>query len=471
MDVDMVYSLSITTTIYHYERSIPCKKIAKNLTLLAQNLLFKICAKLIDFIKKIITSPEFIERNRHSHKNFTRQRKLPFHVLIVFLINLVRGSYQDELDKFFKAINRFDVAQRVVSKVALAKARMKLKFEAFVELNQHLVNYFEKHFQPITWHGFRLLAIDGSTTRLPHIKAIADHFGVWRVRKGKPSPMARVSQLFDVLNKTTIDALIYPKRSGERQLAAQHLLKAMPGDLILLDRGYPAWWLFNLILSMDTHFCARISCTKWKAVRKFFCSGLAEKIISLPIHSSSIEYCNEMGLPMKPLKLRLIRIQNKDQVQVLITSLIDTKEYPIEIFRDLYHHRWPVEEDYKTIKCRLELENFSGKSVLSVYQDFHAKVFTKNLVWIMAFPANSALQRKSKSRKYDYQINFTQALSKSKGVIGLLFHETISKILYLIAELQNIFQRTIEPIRPGRKYPRNHKVSRRKFFPAYKPIG
>jgi hypothetical protein len=41
----------------------------------------------------------------------------------------------------------------------------------------------------------------------------------------------------------------------------------------------------------------------------------------------------------------------------------------------------------------------------------------------------------------------------------------------LIADLQNIFQRTVEPIRPGRKYSRNHKVSVRKFFPAYKPIG
>jgi len=443
----------------------------KNLSLLAQNLLFKICAELIDFIKKIIASPDFVERNRFSHKNFTRQRKLPFHVLIVFLINFVRGSYQDELDKFFKAINRFDVAQRIVSKVALTKARMKLKFEAFVELNQHLVSYFDKHFQPITWHGFRLLAIDGSTTRLPHIKAIAEHFGAWRVRQGDPSPMARVSQLFDVLNKITVDALIYPKSSGERKLAAEHLLKAMPGDLILLDRGYPAWWLFSLILSMDAHFCARISCTKWKAVRKFFCSGLAEKIISLPIHPSSVAYCNEMGLSMNPLKVRLIRIQNKDQVQVLITSLIDRDEYPIEMFHDLYHQRWPVEEDYKAIKCRLELENFSGKSVLSVYQDFHAKVFTKNLVWIMAFPGNKALRQQHEGRKHQYQINFTQALSKSKGVIGLLFHETVSKIVQLIAELQDIFQRTIEPIRPGRKYPRNHKASVRKFFPAYKPIG
>ena len=467
----MVHSLSITTTPYHYERSIPCQKNFKNLLLLAHNLLSEMCAKLIKFIGKTISSPEFIARNRQTEKDFTRQRKLPFHVLIAFLINFVKGSYQDELDKFFKAINRFDVPKRLVSKVALATARMKLKFEAFVELNQHLVNYFEKNFNTITWNGFRLLAIDGSLTRLPLIDAIAEHFGVWGVRQGDPSPMARVSQLFDVLNKTTVDALIYPKGSGERTLAAQHLLKIRNSDLVLLDRGYPAWWLFSLILSRNAHFCVRISCTKWKAVKKFFYSGLVEKTISLPIHATSVAYCKEMGLPMEPLKLRLIRIQNEGQVQVLITSLIDTEKYPLKIFRDLYHLRWPVEEDYKAIKCRLELENFSGKSVLSVYQDFHAKVFTKNLVWIMAFPGNNVLCQQHDDRKYDYQINFSQALSKSKGVIGLLFHETISKVVQLIVDLQDIFQRTIEPIRPGRKYPRNHRASHRKFFPAYKPIG
>jgi len=74
-------------------------------------------------------------------------------------------------------------------------------------------------------------------------------------------------------------------------------------------------------------------------------------------------------------------------------------------------------------------------------------------------------------RKYDYQINFTQALSKSKVVIGLLFHETVSKAALLITDLQHIFQRTIEPIRPRRKYPINHRPSQQKFFPAYKPIG
>ena len=155
MVIDMIYSLSITTGIYYYERSIPCRKFIQIPLLLARNLLSKTCANLIDFLKKIITSPEFIDRNRQSKQDFTRQRKLPFHVLIAFLINFVHGSYQDELDKFFKTLRRLDVAKRVVSKVAFTKARMKLKFQAFVELNRHLVDYFENHFTPRTWYGFR----------------------------------------------------------------------------------------------------------------------------------------------------------------------------------------------------------------------------------------------------------------------------------------------------------------------------
>lgn len=449
----------------------PCQKRSKSLLLLAQKLIFNTCAKIIDSIKQIITSPDFIDRHRKSKKDFTRQRKLPFHILIVFLINFVQGSYQDELDKFFKTICRFDVAKRIVSKVALTKARMKLKFEAFIELNLHLVNYFEKYFTPRTWFGFRLLSIDGSTTRLPMTEAITKHFGAWNGRQGAPSPMARVSQMFDVLNKISVDAVIKPKSIGERELASQHLLNVMPNDLILLDRGYPAWWLFSLILSMNADFCARISCTKWKAVRKFFNSGLPEKIIELPAHTTSMAHCKQMGLDTAPLKLRLIRIENEGKIAILITSLIDTQLYPINIFSDLYHNRWPVEEDYKTIKCRLELENFSGKSALSVYQDFHAKVFAKNLVWMMAFHIKDRLNSDSELKKYQYQINFTQAFSKSKGVIALLFHDSFKKIKRLIADLQYIFQRTVEPIRPGRKYPRKHKAKPRRYFPQYKPIG
>jgi len=467
----MVYLPQILLTIYLLERRKKCQKTSKKVLTLAWTLLSKLCAKLIDFLKEIILSNDFLARHRQSPKNFTRKRKLPFHYLIFFLMNFIKRSYQDELDGFFQALKGFEASKRIVSKVALAKARMKLKYEAFVELNRHLIDFFYRNFQPTTWHGFNLLAIDGSTARLPRIKEIAEHFGVWHSKGGTECPIARISQMFDVLNSLSIDAVISPKSVGERELAAQHFLNLLPTDLILLDRGYPAYWLFNLILSLGSNFCARISCTKWKIIRKFYRSGKKEQIIYLPAPPTSIKQCLEMGLDTKPLRLRLVRAQlDTGETEILITSLIDSDLYPAHIFHELYHERWPVEEDYKKAKCWIEIENFSGKSVLSVYQDFHAKVFSKNVTSVLAYSTREIVRQASEGKKYEYQINFAQALSKTKDVIVLLFDRSKEAATLLISQLHKIFIKTIEPIRPGRKFPRNHKVHRRCFYHCYKPI-
>ena len=435
-------------------------------------LLSNSCVKLVSYLKNIIFSHEFLSRHRNSTKAFTRKRKLPFHTLLFFLINLVKGSYQDELDKYFQTIHRFEVAKRIVSKVALSKARMKLGYTAFIELNRHLADYFYRKFKPLTWHGFNLLAVDGTTLRLPRIEVIAKHFGAWNPRNGGECPMARGSQLFDPLNKISLDAIISPKEIGERELAANHFLNLLPEDLVLLDRGYPAYWLFNLILSLDANFCARISYKKWKVIRKFYNSGKTDTIISLPAPGTSIRQCREMGLDILPLKLRLIRVElDTGETEILITSIVNQKAYPTDIFMELYHKRWPVEEDYKTMKCWLEVENFSGKSVLSVYQDFHAKVFSKNLTSVLAFPTREIIEQNSKNCKHPRQINFAQALSKVKNVIVLLFNHMGESITKLISDLHEIFIRTTEPIRPGRQFPRNHKSRRRLFNLNYKPVS
>lgn len=467
----MVYSHSIITASYCIERRIPCRNFVKNPRKLAQNLLSKICAQLIEFIKKTANSPDFIARHKKNSKDFTRNRKLPAVSLIAFLLGLVRGAYQSELDRFFSILNRTNTPKRVVTKAALAKARVKLKYQAFIELNQCLVRFFEERFAVKKWHGFRLMAVDGSTVRLPHTEDIKKHFGVWKVRQGRHSPMARLSQLFDPLNKITVDAIISPKRVGERELAADHFLNLMPNDLVLLDRGYPAWWLFALIHSMNAQFCARISC-KWKIVRSFVASGEMQRIICLPPPTTSMNTAKQMGLSLSPLKLRLVRIDNEDSSQILITSLTDTGKYPWAVFSDLYHSRWPVEEDYKTVKSRIELENFSGKSALSVYQDFHAKVLMKNIVSLFVLPVNDTLASDAAFEcKYQHQVNFTHALAAGKNLMPLLFQRSKRKIRSIIDALLVMLKRTTEPIRPGRKFPRKHRVSTRKYYVCYKPVA
>jgi len=437
---------------------------------LARKLQSDLCAKLIGFTSDIVNSENFLDKHRKNPKDFIRNRSLPFPILINFLSNMNKGSIQDELDHYFKALNNADVAERVVSNSALTKARKKVKHEAFIDLNEHINHYFYDIFPHQTWRGFNLLAVDGSTAALLSLLENAEHFGQWNPTNGDPRPVARISQMFDVLNRITIDAIISPKSNGERELAAQHFLKLMPNDLILLDRGYPAFWLFKLIVSMGADFCARISYDVWKVVKKFFNSGKKGKTIELKCSYKSGKECRKMGLDTKPMKLRLVRIElDTGEAEILITSLTEKEAYPNDIFDELYHLRWPVEEDYKVMKLRLEVENWSGKTVHSVYQDFHAKVFAKNLTAMLAHPTRPIIKEQYAHRKYLYQLNFTQALSKTKDTIVLLFNRTSDAVREIIAKLHDIFIKTVEPVRPDRKYPRNHKIRRKPFYPNYKP--
>ena len=220
-------------------------------------------------------------------------------------------------------------------------------------------------------------------------------------------------------------------------MAARHFFKLTIGDLVLLDRGYPAYWLFNLIMSMGSDFCARVSATKWKIIRKFVSSGKRETIISLPVFSTSIEKCKELGLELTPLKVRLVRVElDSGEVEVLITSLTDKDALPYECFAELYHLRWPVEEDYKKLKSWIEIENFSGKSVESVYQDFYAKVFAKNLTAILASTTSRDIDAAYKTRKYAYQINYAQAYAEMKRMIPLLFLRSKDAVSEIISALR-----------------------------------
>ena len=287
--------------------------------------------ELMTALRQRLTAPDFLERHRQSVKAFTRQRCLPFVTMILFLLNLVKRPLQDELDQFFNLESEAVVAEPLVTKSAFSQARKKLKAEAFIELNTVQVDYFYAHFPYQTWHGFRLLAVDGSTTQLLETSDIVAHFGRWG-----SLPLARVSQMFDVLNEVTVAALIGPKDPGEREYAARHFALLSPSDLVLLDRGYPAFWLFALILAQGAHFCARMPVGVWNEVDQFVASGLREQVLDLYPCAVAKPECQTRNLSTQPLRVRLVRIElDSREVEVLITSLLDSERYPYAVFKEL----------------------------------------------------------------------------------------------------------------------------------------
>lgn len=424
---------------------------------------------LVNHLKTVLGSEGFKERHRQKETAFTRQRCLTFCVVVLFLVNMVKRALQDELDELFKSLQGGVVAERVVSKSAFTQARQKLKHSAFVELNREQVNYYYQHYEPLRWQGFRLLAFDGSMVTLPDKQAVGEHFGVWHPAAGGTCAKARVSQMFDVLNLVTVEALIAPKRQGERALAEQHCQHLQPTDLLLFDRGYPAFWLFALVLSHGAHFCARMSLSEWKVVADFVATSQTETIIELVAPYQARRACQTRQLPTDSIRLRLIRLDlDNGEGVVLATSLLDTGGFPYTLFKELYHQRWPVEEDYKQIKSRLEVENWTGLSVEAVYQDFHATIFTKNFAAILAQPVQQTVQQQTADYKHRYRINLSNLLSKLKDtIVHLLFTDQIHTLLLA---LERQMRATLEPIRPGRSFARRKRVKPRRFSVSYKPL-
>lgn len=67
----------------------------------------------------------------------------------------------------------------------------------------------------------------------------------------------------------------------------------------------------------------------------------------------------------REIQCRLIKIELENgESEILCTSLTDLDKYLYDDFEQLYHYRWNEEEAYKLLKCRIELENFSGKTAI-----------------------------------------------------------------------------------------------------------
>ncbi len=426
---------------------------------------------IYEVINTTINNPLFLEKHRLFKNAFTRNRLLNFPTLILYLLNLRKHSNQVELDQFFKAINQEKIASQVITKSAFFQSRKQVSYTAFVALNQSLIHEVYKPSNNLkTWKGFRLCAIDGTSIRLPNNPDITKHFGIQKGREGQAGcTMGMASVFYDVLNHLVIDSCLHPRTKSEKSCVSEHLANASKNDLIIYDRGYPAFWLYAFHLKHNHTFCMRAKTRQNLIIKDFIKSNKREAIVEFKPNKSSVQTCFDKGLPTHNIKLRLVRVDLPNEVEVLMTNLMDTVEYEASLFKSLYHLRWGIEENYKRLKQWVEIENFSGQSALSVQQDFYAKIVSSNLTSLMALAAQKEVDKKTLKLQLTYQVNFAQALSKMKNQLVLFILNVSEGILLGIHRTIHYIAETVEAVREGRSAPRKLKnIKNDIHFPAYK---
>ena len=330
-----------------------------------------------------------------------------------------------------------------VSKQALSKARQFISPSLFKELFYLSVDLFYSQFPSRSlWHGYHLFAIDGSKIELPNSSSNFEFFGEMF---GYPDPSRRftmglASIVYDVLDDYFVHASFQRYLASERAAAMEHLkslesLNIYHDSIVIFDRGYYSENFFRYCVEHG-HLCLMRLKEGYHLAKK--CSG--DVLTFLPSNSKDID-------------VRVIEVTLDDGTkEYLATNLFD----PLitqAMFQGLYFYRWPVETKYKELKSRLSLEEFSGATTVSVFQEFFINMLLSNLASLIKNQSDEELLISPRSsNKYRYQANRAFVIGRMKRILPKI----LCSIL-ILSSVDQLFQDSLRcrsQIMPGRAFRR-----------------
>lgn len=113
--------------------------------------------------------------------------------------------------------------------------------------------------------------------------------------------------------------------------------------------------------------------------------------------------------------------------------------------------RWGVETCFKTLKSRLQIENFSSAKKELVLQDFFASVFVYNLMIASVYEAE--LKGVLVQGKYVYRVNKNVAIGEVRTLLIESFAVEDLEVRRLLFDRAMVVLRdNVVPVRPGRSY-------------------
>lgn len=255
---------------------------------------------------------------------------------------------------------------------------------------------------------------------------------------------------------------MYPYGTAERDAARNHFaaMDAMPSrkgidNLYINDRGYPSKELFVEMIDSGRFFLMRVR-------RKF------NKDFDLVSKKESVDFSyNNKDYTVRVLNITL----DSGEKEILVTNL-PKKHLKYKEAGGLYFKRWAIETKFNSLKNKLQLENFSGRRVVTTYQDFWAKLDLANTLASLEYATNDAITSKTAdSGNIHAQTTYESRLitKLADRYIEILATTDQAERLALFDDLiADIVKRPVE-VKPGRCFERKLPKDKR-FSDRYKDV-
>ena len=149
----------------------------------------------------------------------------------------------------------------------------------------------------------------------------------------------------------------------------------------------------------------------------------------------------------KVYKTRFVKHElSNGNIEWLVTNL-NKKEFSGKQIGELYFKRWRIEECFKTLKSKLQIENISGRTELTALQDIYATIIVYNMIELIALNLEDEIETNPENQ-YDYKLNRNVLIGAFKDLlIDLIITEKEKKRKQLYELLCEYVLRYKTPIR------------------------
>jgi putative transposase len=235
------------------------------------------------------------------------------------------------------------------------------------------------------------------------------------------------------------------KHTGEVALLWTLLENFKPGDVMIADRLYTSYFMIARLQQLEVDVVMRQHQSRHTDFRRGRRLGVRDHVVQWdrPARPAWMDEATYASMPAS-LTMREVRAGG----WTLVTTFVDAKSVGKKELVDLYHCRWHVELDFRSIKDVMQMGQLRCKTAQMVRKEVAVHLLTYNLIRTVA--AQAALLARVPPRRVSFKatlqtlLNFSHTLRDCSQCKLHVLHATL---LQAIAKL-------LLPLRPNRCEPR-----------------
>ena len=194
--------------------------------------------------------------------------------------------------------------------------------------------------------------------------------------------------------------------TSEYRLFAKLIGHLKKGDLLLLDSGFYLCATFRKIMLRSAHFVI--------PARDNVRPGVLRKLAESDYLCEIIDYSDKTTVMVRVLFAH----RNGFRRRRLVTSLLDSMEFPASELARLYHMRWDIETFYRDFKCSLRATCWHCQTPKSFHQELLMHMIVCCLIRIAMLAACQPVKLSVR------QLSFARVLTETRLFLKLLLVST-----------------------------------------------